>query len=58
MQVSILYEVINMDCNICGLFFVSIVETDVIDWFDGTREIRYLDEVECPHCGQMAQIPR
>ena len=56
MKVGIVYEVAEVVCELCGEYFVSIIETDMIEWFDGEVEINFAEEVECSHCGKMTKI--
>jgi hypothetical protein len=58
MEVSVVYEVAEIICDICLNYHVAVIETDMIKWFDGIVEIKYLEEVECPHCKKNTKIKR
>ena len=58
MRVSLIYEVLEVNCDICEYFFVSVIETDMIEWDDDNKEVRYIEEIECPHCGKITEIKR
>jgi hypothetical protein len=58
MEVSVIYEVAEIVCNLCLNYHVAVIETDAILWFDGVLEVKYLEEVECPHCKRMTKIKR
>jgi len=58
MQVSIVYEVAEIICDICLHYHVAVIETDMITWFDGSIEIKYLEEVQCPLCEKMTKVKR
>ena len=55
--VSLVYEVIDLNCDNCGEYFISVIETDMIDW-DGNIEIRYVEMVECPFCMLKTKVTR
>jgi hypothetical protein len=58
MQVSVVYEVAEIICDICLYYHESVIETDMITWFDGSIEIKYLEEVQCPLCEKMTKVKR
>lgn len=58
MKVGIVYEVAEVICELCNEYFVSVIETDIIEWYDGTKEIKYVEEVECGHCSKMTKVKR
>jgi hypothetical protein len=58
MEVSVIYEVAEIVCDICLNYHVAVIETDAILWFDGVLEIKYLKEVKCPLCEKMTKIKR
>lgn len=58
MEVSVVYEVAEIICDVCLNYHVAIIETDMIKWFDGSIEIKYLEEVKCPLCKKMTKIKR
>lgn len=58
MEVSVIYEVAEIVCDLCLNYHVAVIETDMIKWFDGSVEIKYLEEVECPYCKKMTKIKR
>lgn len=58
MKVSTVYEVAEIICDICLNYHVAVIETDMITWFDGSIEIKYLEEVQCPLCEKMTKIKR
>ena len=45
MQVSIVHEVAEIICDICLHYHVAVIETDMITWFDGSIEIKYLEKI-------------
>lgn len=58
MRVSIVYEVAEVICDCCKQYFVSVIETDMIEWFDGSKELKYAEEVKCEHCNKMTKVKR
>jgi len=58
MEVSVVYEVAEIVCDKCLIYHVAVIETDMIKWFDGSVEVKYLEEVQCPHCEKMTKIKR
>lgn len=58
MRVGVIYEVAEIVCEICNEYFVSVIETDMIEWYDGTKEIKFIEEVECGHCSKMTKVKR
>lgn len=58
MEVSVVYEVAEIVCNLCLNYHVAVIETDAILWFDGVLEVKYAEEVECPYCKKMTKIKR
>ena len=58
MEVSVVYEVAEIICDKCLNYHVAVIETDMIKWFDESVEVRYLEEVQCPHCEKMTKIKR
>ena len=56
-SVSVIYEVAEVTCEICRKYHVAVIETDMIDWGD-KKEIRYIEEVECPYCNKMTKVER
>ena len=58
MRISVIYEVAEIVCDVCLNFHVAVIETDMIEWFDKTKEINYIEEVECPHCKKYTKVKR
>jgi hypothetical protein len=58
MRVGIVYEVVDVVCDLCSHEWVAIIETDEIDWGNGEKEIRLIESVECPKCDNNTIIQR
>jgi hypothetical protein len=58
MEVSVVYEVAEIVCDVCLNYHVAVIETDMIKWFDGSVEVKYLEEVQCPLCEKITKIKR
>ena len=58
MEVGVVYEVAEVVCELCNEYFVSVIETDMIKWYNGDIEIKYIENVECYHCGKMTKVKR
>ena len=58
MSVSLIYEVAEVVCELCSQYFVSVIETDMIEWPDGKKEIRFIEEVQCDNCKKMTKVNR
>ena len=58
MEISVVYEVAEIVCDVCLNYHVAVIETDMIKWFDGSIEIKYLEEVQCPLCEKMTKVKR
>ena len=58
MEVSVIYEVAEIVCDVCLNYHVAVIETNMIKLVDGSVEIKYLEEIKCPHCEKMTKIKR
>jgi hypothetical protein len=58
MRVSVIYEVAEVVCDLCGNYHVAVIPTDMIEWFDDSKEIKYVEDVECPVCNKMTKVKR
>ena len=58
MSVSLIYEVAEIVCDLCHQYFVSVIETDMIEWPDGKKEIRFIEKVQCDNCKKMTRVKR
>jgi len=56
--VSVVYEHISARCKICDCIWEAIIETDQIDWGNGVKEVRYVEEIECPDCSTITRLNR
>lgn len=58
MRVSLIYEVVSVNCDLCNHEWVAIIETDEIDWGNGEKEVKLIELVECPKCDNNTLIQR
>jgi hypothetical protein len=53
MNVNTVYQVNpEAECDLCGYKWVAVIETDEID-FGSSKEVKIIDKLECPNCGNM-----
>ena len=58
MSVGIVFEHISARCIFCDCMWEAIIETDLIDWGNGVREVRHIEGIECPECSNFTKLKR
>lgn len=56
--VGIVYEHVSARCFYCDCIWEAIIEVDLIDWGNGFKEVRNIENIECPNCSYMTKVKR
>lgn len=56
MRVSAAQAILPMICPYCNKQWTAAFETTIIEWLDGSTEMKTPDQLECPNCRKFVNI--